>query len=186
MQEPATERAGKPRGRAKAKAAAPRLVTRSEAAAVFGVVPSRINRWAAEGAPVARHGRPGHGALYDLEALRGWRAARQEAPEGGLSLSDERAKLARAQREKTEMANALTAGFLVEREAVVAEGRAHVTAAKARILAVSRLAVLQGIIPPEREGALRRLLLEALAELAAWKTLEDVQATVVRLEGPAE
>ncbi len=153
-------------------------MTRAAAAAALGVAPARINRWVEDGAPVAVRGSRGHSAMYDLEALRAWKDARSAGPTpdlGGLSLAQERAKLARAQREKWELENRLRSGAVLPREAVLADGRAVVAALRARMLTLARQAVMRGIIPREHEPALRALVVEALRELARWRTLEDLQ-----------
>lgn len=149
------------------------LVTRAEAAARLGVAPARINRWAEDGAPVAVRGARGRSAMYDLAALRAWKQGRAHGPEEALSLAAERAKLARAQREKWETFNRIRSGQLVERSAAVTEGRSHIAAAKARLLSTPRQAVMRGIITRENEPALRALILEALRELGRWRTVQD-------------
>jgi phage terminase Nu1 subunit (DNA packaging protein) len=143
-------------------------VTRAEAARELDVAPNRINKWAADGAPVAMPGRRGHSAMYDLEALRAWVRGKGDRPDANLSLGAARARLADAQAQKWERENLVRAGQLVERTAAVAEGRAHITAAKARLLSTPHQAVMRGIVARENESALYALVVEALEELGRW------------------
>ena len=145
------------------------LVTRAEAAAALGVEPNRINKWAADGAPIAKRGSRGHSAYYDLDALRAWRDARQPPNrDPGLSLGAARARAAEAQAVKWERENELRAGQLLERAAVVAEGQAILAALKSRLLSLPRQAVMRGVIQRETEPALHALVVEALRELRRW------------------
>jgi len=145
------------------------LVTRAAAAAELAVEPNRINKWVADGAPVAKRGSRGHSAYYDLEALRAWRDARQPPDrDPGLSLGAARARAAEAQAVKWERENALRANQLLERSAVVAEGQSVLAALKARLLSLPRQAVMRGVISRETEPALHALVVEALRELRRW------------------
>jgi phage terminase Nu1 subunit (DNA packaging protein) len=169
----------KPRSKASRKAPAKAgktdgLVRRGAAAERFGVEPSRINRWVADGAPVARKGRPGHAALYDLQALERWRRDRKAHAEAGLSLEEERAKLAEAQRQKIELELQVRRGELVEGRQAEQEGKAFVRASMTRLLQVPRHATQVGLISREREPELRRLITEACREMSGWQTLEDL------------
>jgi len=146
------------------------LVTRAEAAAALGVQANRINKWAADGAPVAVRGSRGHSAYYDLDALKKWLSDRgRPKQEDGLSLGEARARLATAQAMKWERENQVRVGQIVERAVVVAEGQAVLAALKAKLLGLSRQAVLRGVIPRDQEPALNGLIVEALRELARWQ-----------------
>src|SRR5690348_9306169 len=72
-----------------------RLVMRAEAARVLRVPPTRIGQWVNDGAPVARAGRRGLPALYDVAALRRWRRGRENANHSTVSLEVARARLAK-------------------------------------------------------------------------------------------
>ena len=151
----------------------PELVGRAGAAAALGVAPGRVSKWVADGAPVARRGARGQASLYDVAALKRWRDHRTEETEAGLSLEEERAKLARVQRLKAEMEIAKRRGELLERAAVVAEGQTALSALKAALLRLPRELVMRGLIPRETEPAVRDLITEALRELARWRTVDD-------------
>lgn len=155
--------------------AASGLVTRAEAARQLGVAPARINRWAADGAPVAVPGSRGHSAMYDLEALRAWKDGRKHGPDTGISLGAARARLADAQAQKWERENLVRAGQLIERSEAIREGQTVLAALKARLLSLPRQGVLRGIVPRENEPALRALVTETLRELARWRTIQDAE-----------
>lgn len=155
----------------------PRLVTRAQAAAELGVKPTRINKWAADGAPVAVRGSRGHSAYYDVEALKQWIADRgRPDQDDSLSLGVARARLATAQAEKYERENRVREGELLERSQVVAEGQTVLGSLKAKILAISRLAVMRGIVAREKEQELHSLHVDALRELARWDVGEKAPA----------
>jgi phage terminase Nu1 subunit (DNA packaging protein) len=155
------------------------LVMRAAAAQALGVSPARISQWISDGAPVARRGRRGRPALYDVQRLRRWRAARERQQNAdGLSLEIERAKLTRAQRLKVERENRVRAGELLERVDVTADIVAMVKATRARLLILPAHAVRRGIVAREKEAALRALVVEVLTELSNWRGLEDVRRTM--------
>lgn len=167
------------KGRAgKAAKAQPKLVTRASAAAALGVAPNRINRWVADGAPVAVRGRRGCSAMYDLDALRAWKAGKSAGPDVNLSLAEERAKLAKAQRDKYELEYKVRTGQLVERGLAVAEGQAVMAALKARLLSLPRQCVMRGLVPREAEPGVRALVLETLRELVRWASVQVAEGKV--------
>lgn len=155
------------------------LVTRAQAATALGVAPNRINKWVADGAPVAMVGSRGHSAYYDLSALRAWVADRGRPDQDeGLTLGAARARMATAQAIKFERENLVRSGELVERAQVAAEGQAVLASLKAKLLSVPRLAVIRGIVPREKEHDLHVLVVETLRELARWKVGGEEQPAV--------
>lgn len=153
------------------------LVTRAQAAAALGVEPNRINKWASDGAPVAVRGSRGHSAYYDLEALRKWLAERGRPQQNdAVSLGAARARLAVAQALKWERENLVRSGELVERTQVVSEGQTVLAALRAKLLAVSRLAVMRGVVTRDNEAGLHSLIVDALRELARWNVGSDATA----------
>lgn len=148
----------------------PNGVTRAEAAEALGVPPNRINQWVSDGAPVLhRGGQRGQPSTYDVEALRAWHEARQQDNADALSLEEERAKLARAQRLKIEREGRVRVGELLERTNVEAESEALLTALRTRFLQVPRQLAQAGQITREQEPAVTAAVHEALRELATWK-----------------
>lgn len=122
--------------------------------------------------PVTRPGAGGGVAtLYDVPAAMAWWRAREqqrgESPRGNAE--QERARKDRSQAELNELRLAERRGDLVAREQVIREGRGYVTACRQRLLALPRGLVRLGLVERGREGEARRLVLEALAELAAMR-----------------
>ena len=153
------------------------LVTRAQLAAELDVQPNRINKWAADGMPIAVRGSRGHSAYYDPVAVRKWRAARERPDQDeNKSLGASRARLATAQALKWERENRKRAGELLERAEVVDAGQAVLSALKAKLLGLPRVAVLRGIVPQEKEPALREIVVEALRELSRWNVGSEADA----------
>ena len=174
---------GTPSGtKAKAKSPAPKadqpegVVTRAVLAAALGVQSNRINKWAADGMPVAVPGTRGHSAYYAIDPVKKWLSSRAR-PDGteAMSLGAARARLATAQAEQKETENLVRAGQLLERTKVAEEGRAVLSALKAKILSLPRQAFMRGIIARDKEPQLHALVVEALRELARW-SIEDAAA----------
>lgn len=160
------------------------LITRAQAAKELRVEPNRINKWAADGAPVAVRGSRGHSAYYDLDALKKWLSDRgRPKQDEGLSLGEARARQATAMAKKYERENRVREGQLLERATVVSEGQVVLSALKAKLLNLPRAAVLRGAVPREKEAAIRELVVEALRELARWSVgAEQVAADQVPAE----
>lgn len=150
------------------KASEGEFVTRAVAAQALGVSPNRINKWVAQGAPVAVPGRAFHAAKYDVQKLQEWREAQGPEQDESISLGRSRARLAEAQAIRVERENMVASGLLLDRDEVIAKGIGHITAAKAQLLQLPRLMVMRGLIPKEREPAVRALVVEALRALAQW------------------
>jgi phage terminase Nu1 subunit (DNA packaging protein) len=163
-----------PRGARAAKrgpaADGPRLVTRQELAVELAVTPGTITRWEKDGMPVAKRAPRGQPSLFDVDAVRTWRAGVEAAAlEETLSLSEERAKLAQRQREKLELDLQVRRGQLLEREMVVLAGQAYTKAWRAKVRGLPRRAVQMGVIPRELEPELARLCHDLLTDIADWQ-----------------
>lgn len=168
----------------KARGKKPKLLTRQELAAAFDVTPMTITRWENDGCPVAKKQTRGRPTFFDLEAVRAWVEAKAKVADSdvGLSLEVERARLAKAQRIKTEMETKIRRGELVERGVVVQAGLGLVKAVSIAIRGWPRRLVTAGVIPPDKEHAAGQLARELLADMANWKALSD--AGVVLDEEP--
>jgi phage terminase Nu1 subunit (DNA packaging protein) len=150
----------------------PRL-TRAALAKALGIHPGTVTRWERDGCPVAERAPRGRPSLFDLDAVRAWRrAADQAARAEGLSLEAERARLARAQATLAEKKLKALAGELLPAAEVRRVYSALVGATKAKLLAIPR-AVAPELVQvagaggiPAIEAVLRRRVHEALTELA--------------------
>lgn len=71
-------------------------------AGIFGVSEETLTEWARRGCPVEARHRGRHGSEYDTAAVFRWRVARVDASTA-TDLASEKAALARAQRERTQL-----------------------------------------------------------------------------------
>src|SRR4051812_43851721 len=120
-----------------------RLLTRQELALAMAVAAGTITKWERDGMPVAKKFHRGKPSLFDLNAVNAWREATAPAKEEGLSLEQERAKLAVLAQAKAEMELAERRGELVDRSEVVATARSVLAALAAKIRGIPR-ALVQG------------------------------------------
>jgi phage terminase Nu1 subunit (DNA packaging protein) len=161
-------------------------VTRPHLAELLGVNALTISRWEAhDGLPAAVPGGPGRSTLYDVPAVIRWYVERavQAAHRNGHgpgasdrpSLDVERAKLAEAQRRRTDLDIRQREGELVpltEITPVIAEMLATVRArflAQPAALAESLTAAAKTGGARAVESLLRERQTEALRELADWR-----------------
>jgi len=152
------------------------LVRRIEARRIFGGMAERtFTKLEADGILVAKkRGKPGVPSIYDLhEIVPAYIAyARTTAPSGGDK--EARARRDQSQAELNELRLAEHQRELLPRDDVVRDGQAFITAAKAKILGLPRRMVQAGQISREMQQAVAGLLLEALEEMARWKTYLDL------------
>lgn len=158
------------------------LLTRSELAVAFRVMPSTIIKWARAGMPVADRGGRGRGAKYSLEAVVAWRVQSQttsrEGQEGEqLNLSVERARLARVQTSKAELEVAARQRELLPADEVrrVVGGAFH--AVRVRLLALGRSVAERCLLAGTQGAAAIQAVIddavhEALAELAEARDMD--------------
>lgn len=158
----------------------PRPVGRAAAAKALGVTPVALSRMVERGAPTAGKSPSGR-ALYDVAALRAWRARRAAAHAPVTDLATERAKLARSQRRYTDLRYRRDRGDLLPRAQVVAEGQSVLVALRGRLLALPRQATLAGVCTIEQEPALRALLVSALRELSRWSAAPPTEQDAGRV-----
>jgi len=150
------------------------LVTRAEAARALGVEPARINKWSSDGAPVAVHGSRGRSSYYRLEDLRAWRDSRADQNARVQSLSDQKTRLQAALADKAERENRVREGELIAKAEAVVEGQRVLAALRARLMKVPTTCVNRGL-PREQEALVRAVVVEALRELAGWKSVADAE-----------
>jgi hypothetical protein len=167
----------KAKGKGRSKSEPTPLVTRQQLALLLGVHPQTITGWEGEGCPVARRGGRGVASKYRVSDVFKWRVeSLRQVSETTLTLEQERTRLARAQADGKEMENRVRAGELLPRDQVVREGQALVRGWSAKVRGLPRRLVNVGLVPREREGDARALLLELLADISGWRTVADAEA----------
>jgi phage terminase Nu1 subunit (DNA packaging protein) len=148
------------------------IVSTSDLAAVLGLTDRRVRQLREDGTlPEAGRGRFVLGAAVQAYngRLREQAAGRQGADEDAPDLTDERARLAKAQADAQEMKNAQTRGELLPRgdvDAAVAAAFARVRARLVGIPAKAAPVVMTMESAAEAQAALRDAIYEALRELS--------------------
>lgn len=154
------------------------LVSRPTLARVLGCSVRHIGHLEADRIvePTLR-GKAGKASLYDLERVVPAVLSHERRQLTGekLSLDQERAQLARAQRIKTETENRKRDGELLERVAVVLDGQNLMKALVAQLRALPRRAVQEGKIPSECESGLAAFVREFMLTITSWKSAEQLQ-----------
>ena len=102
-------------------------------------------------------------------------AAGRAVTEGGLDLSDERARKAKEEADRLEMLNAQMRGELLARSDVDAAVSAAFARVRAKMLSVPTKVAAEAMLvntPAEAEAIIREAVCEALAELASTKVAD--------------
>lgn len=159
-----------------------RLLTRTELADTFGVMPSTIIKWVRSGMPVAERGGRGRGAKFRLLDVEAWRLQSQKPNTDGdneqpVNLSLERARLARAQTSKAEIEIAAKQRELLPADEVrrVVGGAFH--AVRVRLLALGRSVAERCAVAAQQSTAAIQAVIddavhEALTELAEARDMD--------------
>src|SRR5262249_1123386 len=134
--------------------------------------------WRSDGMPVARAGRRGHDAMYDVAACRAWRAAREIEVAPALSLEAERAKLTSLQAVALDMKLDIGKRDLLYRSEVMAEGQEIMKSVAAKLRMVPRRLVQEGVVDVANERAFAKMVSEVLTEISRWETLGDLQRSI--------
>jgi phage terminase Nu1 subunit (DNA packaging protein) len=140
-------------------------LTQIEAAALIGVAPRTLRDW--PGAPRNEDG------SYDAAALVQYQIRRAWGDEGDLDLEQQRARLAKWQADKAEMEVVTRAGELCVTTELVEWYGNHVERCRSRLIQLPD-SIRQFCDPRTADvvvGEVRRLLYEAMHELAAPQTL---------------
>ena len=148
------------------------LVQKREAAAFFGVSVQALDGWFNRGCPIAEQDAHGRIKAVDLSAMARWRIGLAEG-----NLDADRARLARAQAERTELDLAELQGQVVRTDEVVAAWSAEVARARTRLLSLPNKlgpqcrsaatdAAAAGLIEAEVLQALEELSSDGLTERA--------------------
>ncbi len=142
-----------------------RLETRAGAAVALGIPPRALDRLLERGAPPPKAG-PRGSKRYDVAAIAKWRDERQARIKPALDLAVERAKLARAQRQKLGLEMRVRRGALVSRHDAEELWRGHVLRARARLLQIPAQARVRGV-PPAAVAIVDELIRGALEALSS-------------------
>jgi len=116
-----------------------KLTTRRELAAALGVHMQTITKWEREGLPIAERGSRGRPSRYSLEAVRTWRAAREEAArkvDGPLDPIQEKAARDHWQAELARQTHEIRHKTLLPAADVERAWAAEVAAVRAKLLAL--------------------------------------------------
>lgn len=170
------------------------LITRKTAADLLGLSVRRVGQIVEEGngPPQAR------GGSFPAREFGQWMVERELAKHGRvggddlngrtLDLTNERARLAKAQADKTELEVAELHGEMVRVPEVTEAWSKHIAAARARLLALPSKAAARVAAPAllaETQELLRGIVDEALNELAGDGLPERTRARIARAAGVA-
>lgn len=168
---------GTPRkSKAKPAAGGANLLTRQQLATALETTAGTITRWERDGMPVAERAPRGKPSLFDLQAVRAWRATVDAQPDRAatFSLASAKAKESEKRTEKLELEIGLKRGDLVHRDQVIREAHAFGRAVMAKIRSLPRRAEHSGVIERVQVAGLEALCRELLEEISGWKTFGDL------------
>lgn len=150
----------------------PLLVSRLEAARLLSVSARSVDRFVDEGMPVARRGKAGRAAAYDVRACFAWYLEREKASLVGEDVSPQKARalLDLRRREELELKLQVRRGELMPIAEVARDFADFAVSVKARLRRIPD-AVADRVVAAEGPHAVKALLLTeidaALEELAA-------------------
>lgn len=138
-------------------------LSQRQCADMHGVDVRTIRRWDEDGHPKQDDG------TYIASESIAWRLQRETGSD--LDLNAERARLAKAQADKTEIENAHRAGTLLDQSQVLREVGDMLGAFRSRVIAIPDAIgqLFDSRTAPKVIGEVRRKLHEALAELAEYR-----------------
>lgn len=167
----------------------PGLATRRQVAEALDVHIGTVQKWERNGCPIAQRGVGGRATLFDVEAVRAWRASHNQASPGVMNqtLAQERARKERAQAELNEQLYRTRARELIPATEVLRAFHVLVAAVRTRLLAldatlsdrVYRVATLEGI------GGVERTIREATREVLGELSRENVTRLVASADSTA-
>ena len=145
------------------------LVNGAVLAQIFGIAQGTLPHWRRAGMPIERTGARGVEWQYDTIAVSRWLIERQSGGgEESLDLSQERARLAHHQANKTALEEGLLRGEIIRTTDVVQTWQQQIGAARAKLLLIpGKMATMvnSGQSFEETKGEAERLVREALGEL---------------------
>lgn len=163
-------------------------LNKRQLAECLGIAEETVTQWMKQGCPVESQAKGSIGNVYTVGAVFAWRVARAERndrPPGDVET--ERARLIKAQADKTELEVAELHGELVRVDDVTDAWSQHISAARAKLLSLPSKAaprVMPGRIA-ETQELLRNIIDEALNELAGDGLPERARSRIARAAGVA-
>jgi hypothetical protein len=127
-----------------------------------------------------RPGKGGRPSLYELEKLVPQYLAHLGQAHPATEDREARARRDRSAAELNELKIAELRGALLPREAVVRDGQAFSTALRAAVLALPRRLAQAGLVTPAHEPATTALVRELCEEIAAWRSVSDLERATRR------
>jgi len=144
-------------------------LTRRELAEFTGFATGTLSKWAKDGMPVLRDGASGSEWRADSQMVVAWMLERERSRVAdSADVSEQRARLLKAQAAHAELDLAKRRGELMEGHLVEKYWGAMASAFRARCLLIPGMSapLVRGKPPAEAEGIIRKLVYEALNELA--------------------
>ena len=140
------------------------LVTKTLAAKCFGISLNSFDKW-----PITHHEKRGREALYYLPDVIKFRLERDQSKGSNLDLTEERARLAKFQADKTELEVKQLTGELIHSEIVRTTWENQLSAMRAKLLSLPTKAAQVALTAEslhEIEECLKQIIYEALNELS--------------------
>lgn len=162
---------------------------RTLALEVFGVAEETITQWQKAGMPIKTQRKGTLGNEYEVVACVQWREGQVTEGEGPLNLNQERARLAKAQADKTELEAAELKGEMVRYEEISAHWTDRGSAIRQRLLTMpTKIAPRLRVAVNDQEAAalMTAEMLEALAEISGTGVPVSVTARRQRSERLAQ
>ena len=170
-------------------------VSKQATAEFFAVTTQSLDRWFAQGCPVAKYGADGSIRLINLSAAAQWRIKRadetkdERRAQRRQPIDHAKERLTRAQAELAEMEVREKMGELVRMPAVAIYWSTVVTAMRSKILSVPTKAAAMIATPETLQATtetITRFVHEALAEIAGDAFPDEIRARFAEAESTAE
>lgn len=145
------------------------IVNKRQLADVFGVAEETITQWTKAGLPVKVARKGSKGNEYVVADCIRWYVARESGGEGALDLTQERARLAKAQADKTELEAEELRGDLARYEDISTHWTRQTAACRSRLLVIpTKIAPIIRSASTDKEASsiIEREICEALEELS--------------------
>ena len=145
------------------------IVNKRGLADAFGVSEETITQWQKAGMPIQTARKGTMGNEYELAPCIRWYALRESGGDGALDLNQERARLAKAQADKTELEAAELKGEMVRYEELSAHWAARGSAMRSRLLTLPTKIAPRARVAENDQAAsalIEAEIIEALTEIS--------------------